>query len=221
MRTRVNSIFISSVLFTVALVGLIPNFWVSVITKRLAKLDSGDRSAFEARSDLSIVCLVIVLIGLIVVWKGYIKRVRWTWGVMFIVVWVWAFPLFLMPLLGVPRSLSIPEWIYTAISYPGIARAYAEGVLLFLLMVIALFLPVRSFFVAGEEPQPIHRLSPQLIGGSATAVLLIMIALSAWIRLSPYEISDDALTSWQLFPPPQFPPPPPPPNWDRCAPGGN
>lgn len=112
-----------------------------------------------------------------------------------------------MPLVGHPWSLSIPERIYTAISYPGSARAYAEAVLLFLLMVIALFLPVKTLFLIGEGPRPIRKLSPNLIGGTAVTVLLIMIALSAWVRLSPYEISAAELTSWQ-----QFPPPPPPPN---------
>jgi hypothetical protein len=216
MRARVDSVFISSVLFTIALVCLIPNFWASVITKHdwswLARLDSGDRLASETRSDLSVACLAVILIGLIVVWTGYAKRVRWTWAVMFVVVWVWAFPLLVLPLIGHKRDLSIPEWIYTAIRYPGIARAWAESVLLFLLMVIALLLPMRSFFLVREGTQPIRRMSLKLIGGSAVAVLVIAIALLAWVRLSAYEISPDELTVWQ-----QFPPPPPPPPLNPCV----
>ncbi len=222
MRTRADSVLISSVLFTIALVCLVPSFWASVITNHdriwLARLNSGDQLATLTRSDLSVVCLAIILIGLIAIWTGYLKRVRWAWAVMFIVVWVWAFPVLVMPLLGRPRSLSLPEWIYTAIYYPGSARAYAEGVLLFLLMVIALFLPVKSFFLTGEAPRPIHKLSPKLIVGTAVAVAVIMIALSAWIRLSPYEISPAQLTSWQQFPPP---PPPPNPCWAQCGLGRN
>jgi len=45
-------------------------------------------------SDLSVACLAVILIGLIITWTGYIKRERWTWFVMFIVVWAWAFPAF-------------------------------------------------------------------------------------------------------------------------------
>jgi hypothetical protein len=220
MRTRVDSVLISSVFFTIALVCLIPNFWANVITKHdriwLARLDSGDQLATLTRSDLSVVCLAVILIGLIVIWTGYLKRVRWTWAVMFVVVWGWAFPLLVMPLLGHSRSLSLPEWIYTAICYPGSARAWAESVLLFLLMVIALLLPIRSFLLIGEGPQPIRKLSRGVIGGSAVAVLLIMIALAAWVRLSAYEIPSAALTSWR-----QFPAPPPPPTWDRCGAEGN
>lgn len=220
MRTRVDSVFVSSVLFTIALVCLIPTFWTNVITDRdkiwLAKLDDGYRLAADRRSDLSVVSLAVILIALIIVWTGYKKRIRWAWAVMFIVVWVWAFPLLVMPLLGHTRSLSLPEWIFTAISYPGAARAWAESVLLFFLMVIALLLPMRSLFLVREGPQPIHKPSPNLIGGSALTALLVMIALSAWVRLSPYEIPPAALTSWQQFPPP---PPPPNPCWAQCGAG--
>jgi hypothetical protein len=216
MRTRVDSAFISSVLFTIALVCLIPTFWANVITDHdkiwLAKLDDGYRAAAKTTSDLSVVSLAVILIGLTVVWTGYTKRVRWTWAVMFIVVWVWAFPLLVMPLLGHKRSLSIPEWIYTAISYPGTARAWAEMVLIFSLMVIALLLPVKALFLVREGSRPIHRPSPKLIGRSVVAVLLIGIALLAWIRLSAYEISPAELTAWQ-----QFSAPPPPPPSDPCA----
>ena len=222
MRTRVDSVFISGVLFTIALICLIPTFWPNVITDRdkiwLAKLDDGYRLAARTTSDLSVVSLAIILIGLIVIWTGYIKRVRWTWAVMFIVVWVWAFPLLVLPLFESKHSLSIPEWIYTAISYPGTARIWAEMVLIFLLMVIALLSPMRSFFLAREVQEASHRLSPRLIGGSTVAVLLIVVALFAWIRLSPYEISPAELTSWQQFPPP---PPPPNPCWAQCGPGAN
>jgi len=211
MRTRVDSVFVSSVLFTIALGCLIPTFWASVITKHdriwLTRLDSGDQLATLTRSDLSVVCLAIILIGLIVIWTGYRKRVRWMWAVMFIVVWVWAFPLLVLPLLGHKWSLSIPEWIYTAVSYPGSVRAYGEAVLLFLLMVAALVLPMKSLFLVREGQRPIQRLSPKLVGGTAVAVLVVMIALSAWVRLSAYEIPAAELASWQ-----QFPGPPPPPS---------
>jgi hypothetical protein len=170
MRTRIDSVFISSVLFTVALVCLIPTFWANVITDHdkiwLAKLDDGYRAAARTTSDLSLACLAVILIGLIVVWTGYIKRVRWTWAVMFIVVWVWAFPLLVLPLLGHKRSLSIPEWIYTAVSYPGTARAWAEMVLIFLLMVIALLLPIRSFFLVREKQGPRHGPSLKVIAAA-------------------------------------------------------
>jgi hypothetical protein len=215
MKIRTDSAFVSSALFTIALLFLVPMFWANVITDRdriwLAKLDGGYWLAAQRASDLSIVCLAIILIGLIVLWTGYVKRTRASWVVMFIVVWLWAFPLLVLPLLGHTRSLSIADWLYTAIYYPGSA-SWAKSPLPFLVMVIALLLPVKSFFLDAEGPRPIHRRSPKLIGGSVAVALLIVVALLAWIRLRSYEIPPAELFSWEQLPPP---PPPPPPN--PCA----
>jgi hypothetical protein len=213
MRIRTDSAFVSSVLFTIALGSLVPMFRASVITGRdktwLAKLDGGYRLAEQRTSDLSVVCLAVILIGLIVLWTGYIRRVRWTWAVMFIIVWVWAFPLLVLPLFQ-SGHLSIADWLYTAIYYPGSAP-WAKSPLPFLLMVIALLLPVKSFFLDPEVPRPIHRRSPKVIGGSAAVVLLTVAALLAWIRLRSYEIPPAELYSYE-----QLPPPPPPPS-NPCA----
>jgi len=217
MRTRADSVFISSALFTISLVCLVPMFWANVITDRdkiwLAKLDGGYRLATQRTSDLSVVCLAVILIGLIVLWTGYIKRARWTWAVMFVVVWVWAFPLLVLPLFQ-SGHLSIAQWLYTVIYYPG-SPSWAKSPLPFLLMVIALLLPVKSFFLDAEVPRPTHRRSPRLIGGSVAVALLIVVALLAWVRLRSYEIPPAELYSYE-----QLPPPPPPPNWDRCGTGG-
>ena len=216
MRLRADSVFISSALFTIALLCLIPAFWANVLTERdkiwLAKLDAGYRLAAQTMSDLSIVCLAILLIGLIVIWTGYMKRTRWTWLVMFIVVWVWAFPLLVLPLLTALSKrrivLTFSEWLYNAIYQPGSPRTGAESVLIFLSMVIALLLPIKSFFLSKEIPEPSHRLSPRLIGFSVIGVLVVMIALFAWLRLGVlYEIPLNELSSAQ-----QLPAPPPPPN---------
>jgi hypothetical protein len=42
---------------------------------------------------LGVACRAIILIGLIVIWTGYVMRARSAWLVMFVVTWVWAFPL--------------------------------------------------------------------------------------------------------------------------------
>ncbi|PYV95572.1 MAG: hypothetical protein DMG89_21065 [Acidobacteria bacterium] len=210
MRIRADLVFISSVLFTIALVCLIPAFWANVLTERdktwLVKLDVGYRLAAQTMSDLSVVCLAIILIGLIVIWTGYVKRARSTWLVMFIIVWVWAFPLLVLPLFKGRIVLTFSEWLYSAIHQPGSPRTWAESVVLFLMMVIALLLPIKSFFLVREIQEPIHRPSPKLIGGSAVTVLLSMVALLAWIHFRVYEIPPDVLSSQQRLPPPPAPP---------------
>ena len=213
MRIRRDSLFVSSMFFTIALLCLIPTFWANVLTGRdemaLWKLDAGDRHAAETMSQLSVASLAVILIGLIVVWMGYTKRERWTWPVMFILVWVWAFPLLVWPVV-LPlfrHTLMFSEWLYTAINHPGSARAWAESVLIFLLMVIALLLPIRRFFVVREVEEPIYRPSPRLIVSSFVGVLVIMIALFAWIRLGVlYEIPFTELNSTYRLPSPPAPP---------------
>ena len=121
MRIRYDSVFVSSVLHTVALLLFV---WAG-----LWNYFSGS---------------AVILIGLIVVWTGYVKRSRSAWLVMFAIVWLWAFPIFVLPLLtGVVRwqlELSLSEF---------------EAALVFCLMVTGLVLPIRKFFSSktGEESQ--------------------------------------------------------------------
>ena len=99
--------------------------------------------------------LTIIAIGLIVTWTGYIKGVRWTWFVMFVIVWVWAFPVLVLPLFY-PWSryswISITQLFAntfaSAIHESGIARTVVKVALEFLLMVLALVLPVKALFWA-------------------------------------------------------------------------
>src|SRR6267154_2815526 len=144
MKIRTDSAFVTSALFTAALVFLVPTFWANLLTQHdkiwLVKLDAGQQAASRTMSDLSVISLGIILIALIVTWTGYTQRARWTWVVMFIVVWVWAFRLLVYPLFEGKPDLSISEWLYTAIYQPGLARLWAKSVLIFLVMAVALFL---------------------------------------------------------------------------------
>jgi len=210
MKIRLDSVFISSVLFTIGLLCLVPWFLRAVLAGHdkvsLQMLDPGFRAEAERAGDLGVASLAIISIGLIVTWTGYVNRVRWTWFIVFIIVWIWAFPLLVLPLLQHTLTLTWAEWLYSAIYQPGSPRAWAESVLIFALMVIALLLPLKSFIRAGETPEPIRRPSPRRIGVSVTATLVIVIAVLLWIHTRVYVLTPSELNSWQ-----QFPPPPPPP----------
>ena len=212
MKIRADSVFISSVLFTIALLCLIPACLANALTGRdkvaLVALDAGFQAAAQAMSDLGVACLAIILVGLIVVWTGYIKRERWTWLVMLVVVWVWAFPLLVLPLLKGRIVLALSEWLYSAIYQPGSPRIWAESVLIFLLMVIALLLPIKSFFLVREIQEPSYSPSHRLIGFSVMGILVVLIALFAWVHLRVYEIPLTELNSTQRLPPPSSPPTP-------------
>jgi hypothetical protein len=168
----------------------------------LAKLDAGFRAEVQTSNYLGIASLAIILVGLIVIWTGYVRRSRSAWLVMFVITWVWALPLFVLPLFKGTTVLTFPEWLFSAIYEWGSPRIGAKMVLIFLLMVVGLLLPIRSFFAVREIRGSTHPHSPKLICRSAVAVLLVVMALLAWIHLQTYEISPAALTYWQQLPPP-------------------
>jgi len=150
LQIRRDLVFVSSVLFTIALVSVIPpaveevramyppaSMELSGVVMGLARL-GGERG---------ILSLTIILIGLIVIWAGYVKRTRWTWFVMFTIVFGWAFTELMLPWLEVTPW----ELVLAAIKGAGPARGIVEGRLVFSLMVIALFLPARAFFSRGRR----------------------------------------------------------------------
>jgi hypothetical protein len=209
MRSRADLAFISSVLFTVALFNFIPAaiWYYSAGTDKVAleNLDAGFRGELQMAHLLGVACLAIILIGLIVVWTSYVRRARSAWLVLFVVTWAWAFPLFAWPHLRGPRVFTLPEWIFNAIYEPGYPRSTAQLVLTFSAMVVALLLPIRSFFLVRKEPAPVHTPSLRVVGRSAVTVLLIVIAVFVWIHAQVYELTPEQLNF------PGAPPPPPPP----------
>jgi hypothetical protein len=101
MRIRWDTVFISSVLFTIAMLWCVPPFFKGALAgydkAGLKNLDTGRRLYAQMGGSFGVASLAIILIGLIVTWAGYIKKVRWTWFVMFVIVWGWAFPVMAFP----------------------------------------------------------------------------------------------------------------------------
>ena len=159
MRIRRDAVFISSVLFTVSLLALIPHSLRYASTWPQRSIQETDRLWVQNYlMPVGFASLAFVLVGLIVIWMGYVKRVRWTWFVMFVLVWVFAFPVYMLPVLldlHAAESVNWSAWFWDAIKTPGIARDYAKGPLDFLLMLVALLLPIKSFF---GRPSVTHQL---------------------------------------------------------------
>jgi hypothetical protein len=156
MKIRRDTVFISTVLFTIALLGLVPPFFRIAFAGHdeaaFQRLDTGFRLYSRLMGSFSIASLAVVLIGLIVTWAGYIKKVRWTWFVMFVIVWGWAFPVLVFPDVvypvyrGVIVITSFSGMIRAALHEPGLVRGFVQLSVIFVLMVIALVLPMKSFF---------------------------------------------------------------------------
>ncbi len=140
MRVRHDVVFVSSVLFTVALLYLVPIF-----------LNLAETSVDNMIQSAGFASLANIFVGLTVIWTGYFKRVRSAWFVMLIIVGVWAFPILVLPYLQNRMGLTLAEWTSQALKERGPARYSAEEILAFSLMVIALILPIKSFFWGYKE----------------------------------------------------------------------
>lgn len=169
MRIRTDSVFISCVLFTIALIRLIPPVLRYALNERdqraLALGDIGFPMEPHTMHYLGVACVAIILIGFIVIWTGYVKRPRSAWLVMFVITWAWAFPIFVRPMFPLTEPLTLPEFYFNAIYEPGPPRIWMRFILSFSLMVIALVLPIKSFLLVRERPENHSQtIAPKLIG---------------------------------------------------------
>lgn len=150
MRIRIDKVFVSSVLFTLSLLILVPhNVAYASMWHLLASKDTARVWAYYLMM-IGSASLALVMVGLIVLWTGYIKREIRAWLVMFVIVWVFAFPVYILPMLlsgyRDPELIDWSGWLRAAVSGPGPERDNAKASLVFLLMVVALLLPVKAFF---------------------------------------------------------------------------
>jgi hypothetical protein len=209
MRVRAVSALVSSVLFTLALLSLTPAalwyFSSGTDKEAIARLDAGYQAEAYTAHYLGVACLAIILIALIVVWTGYVRCPRSAWLVMFAVTWAWAFPTIALPQLK-RGGFTLPELIYDAIHGPMPPRSAAQMAVIFALMVIALLLPIRSFFFGRETSALSQRPSLKRMGRTVVIALLILVALFVWVHVQVYEIPPEQLNAFRQ----ELPPPPPP-----------
>jgi len=92
--------------------------------------------------------IALILIGLVVTWVGYVKSVRSAWFIMFIIVVFWAFPGLMLPAFSPGIVMPWRQALVEAITHPGLARAFFKDVAIFVMLAVALVLPVGSFFDA-------------------------------------------------------------------------
>jgi hypothetical protein len=225
MRVRPDSVFVSSILHTIALLFFVrPALWhygAASGRAAVAQLDAGFQGELYADHRFGVACLAIILIGLIVVWTGNAKRSRPAWFVMFAVVWFWAFPVFILPpVVALARGefmLTFPEFFYDAISGPGMSTQIVRSILVFFMMVVGLALPMGRFFIARKANEPVHLPSKRLAVSLLIGIPVAALALYCWLRVGVlYELPTAQLNAVLLQPPP---PPPPPPTPCKCPDG--
>jgi hypothetical protein len=95
------------------------------------------------------------MVALIVIWTWLAAGNRVAWLIVAVIVWVWAFPIMMLPSLarGVARSFQeklfwsdLGDWVASAWHGEHLARIFLVNAVLFLLMLVGLILPLRSFF---------------------------------------------------------------------------
>jgi hypothetical protein len=146
LKIRHDTLAVSSVLFTLGLLIHVPATLGYVWTFPQTSLDiAGHMGMFNYYAQIGFASLAIIVIGLIVTWAGYIKGARWTWFVMFLITWVWAFPVLFLAEFHWRNMLPIAQWPPLDLSVGGPKREFAESVLTWLLMVLALMLPLKTF----------------------------------------------------------------------------
>jgi energy-coupling factor transporter transmembrane protein EcfT len=140
VRIQPDLALVSSVLFTVALVSCVPGY-----------LNATRETDDLVLQGAGFAFLTIICGGLLVTWMGFVRRIRWAWFAMAIIVWVWAFPVFVLPYLQHNIPITLREWVSDALRHRGPHRDSTEGFLVFAVMLIALTLPIKSFFEERDE----------------------------------------------------------------------
>ena len=159
MRIRHDVTFVSAILFTIALLAMVPSSLSATLALRHGTPPPPYYWQLEPIGELGIVSLAMITIGLVVTWTGYLKKARSAWFVLLTIVWGWAFPVMLLPfVLHVNRSITLAEWISGALHDQITPRIFVESVLIFSLMVIALILPIKAFFWSQETAGNISKL---------------------------------------------------------------
>ena len=145
MRIRRDALAVSSMLFTLALlIPAPPMLWNAWTVRQTLIVVAGRMLVPNYYAPIGLASLAIILIGLIVTWTGYVRGVRWTWFVMFLIAWGWAFPVLVLAGFHWRNMMPMAQWP-TPRTGRGPQLGFTASALTFLLMVLALALPVKTF----------------------------------------------------------------------------
>lgn len=171
LKVRCTSTLVSALLLSLCLSALIPAALRNILTWKQPYLDMGSGVRVENfLMPFGFFHLGIVIIGLIVLWTGYRRTERWAWFVMLVVLLCFFFPSSVLPVLlqiraqdyrwsmlldllraspagGLWHCLAIaPACCDYAVGVDCMAVLMLIGILNFVVMVVALLLPIKEFF---------------------------------------------------------------------------
>ena len=234
MKSRCSTTSISALLLSLCLVLSIPSALSLASTWNELTLRMPCGSIWNYDTPLGFASLGIVAIGLIVLWTGYRRKERWAWFVMLIILLCFPFPFSVLPVLlqihrfGWPSLLDLirafpgKEWLHCWIV--SLRPNYSSGIacvpalilgrlLNFLVMFVALLLPIKAFFWEPIPPQPGMRTKIAALLKKQTwvwvlALLLVLVLAAAFIIMSRKASTQDGVAqnrqsnAWRFLPPP-------------------
>jgi biopolymer transport protein ExbD len=178
---------------------------------------------FNFVTPLGFADLGIVAIGLIVLWTGYRKSERWAWLIMLIVLLAFYFPTCVLPvflqiragnyrwsyLLGLFGIFWVPGWWhcwiaslrpYSAIGMACFFVSPLIGLQKFLVMFVALLLPIKAFFLKPPQTEARTKIATRWKKHAsvwALALLLVVAFAIAFMTRSLIPSSQDsAARNW-------------------------
>jgi hypothetical protein len=174
MKVRCSTTLISALVLSLCLVTIIPAALSKASTWNELSIKLPCAGAiWNFETPLGFAYLGIVVIGLIVLWTGYRKRERWAWFVMLIAILFFQFPFSVLPVLLEIRRFGWPFllellgafraggwwhcWIESLRPNYSVGIACGSvliliGLLHFLVMLVALLLPIKAFFGSQSLP---------------------------------------------------------------------
>ena len=154
MKIRHDAVAVSSILFTLALLIPLPAMLGNAWTLPQTSLDIAGRMGVQNfYAPIGFASLAVITIGLIVTWAGYVKGVRWTWFVMFLIACGWAFPVLVLAEFHWRNMLPIAQWPPFVLKGRGPQLGFAGSVLTLALMVLALIIPAKTLILGQGSAQ--------------------------------------------------------------------
>ena len=150
MKIHCNATLISSLLLSVALIGLIPASLHFALTWN--QLYEIQRLHIEnLRMIIGFYSLGFSFIGLMVIWNWFRKKERWAWFVMLAIVLFFIFPGYVLRQIVLTYELKLQlSDMLQLLQYALAGNAQGVGIVMgwvtFLVMLIALLIPVKAFF---------------------------------------------------------------------------
>ena len=155
LRIRLNTNLISTLLISLCLLSNVLGSLRFASTWRELYFECPGFKEQNMLMPLGFYSLGLEIIGLIVLWTGFRRKQRWAWFVVLILLLFLVFPGSVLKLLLDMQAPSLhwSDWFNGIREWYGPSISMAIGVLEFLVMVVALLLPIKEFFWERTIPQ--------------------------------------------------------------------